>query len=114
MRRAAVALLLVALLGCENRAAPESIPNGVTQITKNMRGIWKSEGGPSCRWWISTSDGRGGTTTHDGNLIARKKKLKSASQSQTVVIGSGNVGNKDRRIPLQYFHSDKCGKGWTQ
>lgn len=106
MRRLAlVAFALAALLGCKptDQASPSSIPNGSTTITKAMRGVWKAEGGPSCRWWIENSTG----TLNNGNLIARKKRLRSAYQSQTVIIGSSYVGAK--------FKSDNCGKGgWTQ
>ena len=114
MRRIApVALALVALIGCKptNQASPDSISNGVTNISKNMAGLWKAAGGPSCRWWISTArSGRGGKITNPGNTEGpnrTQRKSKAADRSQTVIIGTGNAG--------QYFHSDNCGKaGWTQ
>jgi major membrane immunogen (membrane-anchored lipoprotein) len=93
----------VLLTGCgpADQASPTTISNGSTTITKAMRGTWKSDGGRNCRWWIESTTG---TTLHNGNLIARQKKLDYAYQSQLVIINTGQVGGK--------FKSDKCGKGW--
>jgi hypothetical protein len=54
-----------------------------------------------------TSDG---TITNNGNTVAKgksrvQKSGRAADQSQSVIIGTGNIGNK--------IHSDGCG-GWKK
>lgn len=106
------AFLLAALLGCEptDKSTPSSIPDGSRTISKGMRGIWNAPGGPNCRWWIVSKSGKSisnpGNTTGPVNR-RRQKPGKAADQSQTVVIGSGNVG--------ETFKSDRCApQGWTR
>jgi hypothetical protein len=98
-RRFFTIVVLVALLfGCKNQASPTSIPDGVTQITKNMRGIWDAPGGPGCKWRIVIKSASGKKTTVSSG---------GGNKSQTVIIGSSHVGGE--------FRSDKCApKGWTQ
>jgi hypothetical protein len=103
-RVAGTAMLLVLTLtgaanGCEDQSSPARIPDGSTKITKNMRGIWNAPGGSQCRWWLQTERG---VITHAGNV---KLKGNARTQSQSVVIGTGNVG--------QLFKSDRC-KGWRK
>lgn len=94
-------LLLATTVACDDQANPSTIPDGSTRITKAMRGIWNAPGGSTCRWWIVN---RSGTITNNGNL---RQKLPARHQSQTVVIGTGNVG--------ETFKSDNCApKGWTK
>lgn len=103
------AFLLAALLGCEptDQSSPSSIPDGSRTIGKGMRGIWNAPGGTSCRWWIVS---KRGTISNPGNTTGpvnrrRQKPGRAADQSQTVVIGSGNVG--------ETFKSDRCApRGW--
>lgn len=98
-----VAFLLAVLCGCPpNQAAPSSIPDGVTPISKNMLGFWNAPGGKFCRWWI-TKDGQ---TTNNGNT---KQDMPVRAYSQKALISSADVGGK--------FHSDGCANsvgGWTQ
>jgi hypothetical protein len=106
-RGAVAAVALIGILsGCDDKSSPSSIPDGVTTINKQMRGIWNAPGGTSCRWWM-TSDG---TITNNGNTVAKgksrvQKSGRAADQSQSVIIGTGNIGNK--------IHSDGCG-GWKK
>jgi len=94
----AVPLLLAtmgAANGCENQADPGTIPDGVTSISKNMRGVWNAPGGPGCRWSVRVKSGGKFVTVNKG----------SGNKSQTVIFGTGVVGGQ--------FRSDKCApKGW--
>jgi hypothetical protein len=103
---ATIPLLVATAKGCDNQASPSSIPDGSTQISKNMTGFWNAPGGPRCRWWMQ----RGGSITDNGNTTGPLKhrvqqKGPAADQSQTNLIGIGNVGDT--------LKSDGCG-GWTQ
>jgi hypothetical protein len=99
MRRLLIPILLLLATGCEDQASPSRIPDGSTTITKSMRGIWNAPGGTKCRWWIQS---KGGAISNRGNT---RQKAPARTQSQTVVIGTGNVGEK--------FKSDNCG-GWSK
>lgn len=80
--------------GCDNEASPSTIPDGVTSISKNMRGIWSAPGGPDCRW---SKIAAGGTKTGSGK----------GNRSQTMIISSSDVGGQVR--------STSCApKGWTK
>ena len=97
------ALAVTLLTGCPpSQAAPKSIPDGVTPISKNMVGFWNAPGGQFCRWWI-TKDGQ---TTNNGNT---KQKLPVRAYSQKALISTADIGGK--------FHSDGCANstgGWKQ
>lgn len=98
-----VSPLLIA--GCKNQANPSSIPDGVTSISENMVGKWDAPGGTSCRWWMTNGSkltDAGNTRVVSGKRVQQKGA--QADQSQTVFIGTGNVGDK--------LHSDNCGP-WT-
>lgn len=87
----ALTVLVLTGQGCENQATPASMPNGVTSITKSMRGFWDSAGGKGCNW--RKYDRFGNPTGHGGG-----------SRSQTVLLSSADVGGK--------FKSDRC-KLWS-
>lgn len=92
---AAAALVVAAAQGCENQSTPATIPDGVTPVSKSMRGIWNAPGGPGCVWSVRVKSGSKWVTVNKG----------SGNRSQTVILGSGVVGGQ--------FRSDKCG-GWTR
>jgi hypothetical protein len=93
---------LLLMAGCPDQSTHTTIPNGITVITKNDVGTKTAPGGPSCRWWMT----RGSRITDNGNTTGTLKrrvqqKGVAADQSQTVIIGTGNVGDT--------FHADNCG-----
>ena len=101
-------LVVLAAQGCDDQSSPQTISDGVRKINKNMRGYWNAPGGTNCRWWIVSADGKrisnNGNTT--GPLNKRVQKPgKQADFSQSVILGTGNIGESLR--------SDKCG-GWTK
>ena len=96
MKRLAGALVLVVLLsGCEDQSGPSTMPDGVRNISKGMRGIWNAPGGPGCTWSIRVKSGNRWVTVSRG----------SGNKSQTAIIGSSHVGGQ--------FRSDRC-KGWSR
>ena len=104
---ACVPLLLATMAGCPDQSSPKRISDGATPISKNMVGSWNAPGGKSCRWWVVSSSG---SITNNGNTRASsrgrvQKSGPAADQSQTVILGTGNVG--------QTLRSDACG-GWKR
>jgi hypothetical protein len=97
VKRAAAAVILLALFGCEpqDQSGPTTLPDGVRTINKSMRGIWNAPGGPGCAWSIRVKSGDRWVTVSRG----------SGNKSQTAIIGSSHVGGQ--------FRSDKC-KGWSR
>lgn len=96
MRGAAlvVALLAATAGACDNEASPKAIPDGVTSISKNMRGIWTAPGGPGCKWSKAAA---GGTKTGSGK----------GARTQTMIISSSDVGGEIR--------STSCApQGWQK
>jgi hypothetical protein len=94
-----VAVALLALVGCENQADPASLPDGVTNISKNMRGVWNAPGGPGCKWSVRVKSGGRWVTVNSG----------AGNHSQTAIIGTAHVGGQ--------FRSDKCANkagGWKR
>lgn len=97
-RSLAVAAGLVLLLtaeGCPNQSTAGSLPDGVTPISKNMRGIWNAPGKPGCKWSVRVKSGGRWVTVSSG----------SGNKSQAVILNSSTVGGQLR--------SDKCGP-WTR
>lgn len=108
-------LAVTTLVACdppkvEDQAVRMTVADGSRTLSRNDAGIWDAPGGTLCRWWKQSANGKritdNGNTEWNKKHTARVQKSgKQAEQSQTMVIGTGNAGDK--------LKSDNC-KGWKR